>query len=74
MTKEMTVEAKELLRSDRASAAFIGPDGGLLARVRLGTSGRLERSEEPSSPEDDWVIQQVVAGRTPLLMPRNTHC
>ena len=66
-------EAKELLRSDRASAAFVGPDGGLLARVRLGSSGRLERSVEPPTPEDDWVIQQVVAGRQPLLMPRTTR-
>ena len=66
-------EAKELLRSDRASAAFVGPDGGLLARVRLGTDGRLERSEEPPTPEDDWVLQQVVAGRAPLLMPRSTR-
>ena len=66
-------EAKELLRSDRASAAFIAPDGGLMARVRLGVSGRIERSEEPSTPEDDWVIQHVVEGGQPLLMPRNTR-
>ena len=66
-------EAKELLRSDRASAAFVGPDGGLIARVRLGASGRLARSEEPSTPEDDWVLQQVVQGGQPLLMPRTTR-
>ena len=46
-------EAKEVLRSDRATAAFIGPDGELVARVRLDAAGRLSRSEEPSTPEDD---------------------
>jgi diguanylate cyclase (GGDEF)-like protein len=66
-------EAMALLRSDRASAAFVGPDGGLIARVRLGTSGRLARSEAPSNPEDDWVLQHVVGGGRPLLMPRGTH-
>ena len=66
-------EAKELLRSERASAAFVGPDGGLIARVRLGSSGRLARSEEPSTPEDDWVLRQVVQGGQPLLMPRTTR-
>ena len=66
-------EAKELLRSDRASAAFIGPDGAVIARVRLGTSGRLTRSEEPSTPEDDWVLRHVVADGQSLLMPRTTR-
>jgi diguanylate cyclase (GGDEF)-like protein len=66
-------EARELLRSERASAAFVGPEGGLIARVRLGASGRLARSEEPSTPEDDWVLQQVVQGGQPLLMPRTTR-
>ena len=49
------------------------PRGGLIARVRLGASGRLARSEEPSTPEDDWVLQQVVQGGQPLLMPRTTR-
>ena len=66
-------EAKELLRSDRASAVFVGPDGGLLARVRLGATGGLTRSEEPSTVDDDWVIRQVVEGGHPLLMPRTTR-
>jgi len=66
-------EARELLRSDRATAAFVGPDGGLIARVRLGASGHLTRSEEPSTPEDDWVLQHVVKGGQPLLMPRSTR-
>jgi hypothetical protein len=37
-------EAKELLRSERATAAFTGPDGELLARVRLDAGGHLTRS------------------------------
>ena len=43
-------EAKELLHSDRATAAFVGPDGDLVARVRLDAAGRLSRSEEPPHP------------------------
>ncbi len=66
-------EARALLRSDRASAAFVGPDGSLLARVRLGAGGRLERSEEPPTPEDQWVLQHVVQGAGPLLLPRGTR-
>ena len=66
-------EAKELLRSDRASAAFVGPDGSLIARVRLGPTGGLARSEDPSTPDDDWVIQHVVEGGQPLLMPAGTR-
>ena len=66
-------EAKELLRSERASAAFVGPDGGLIARVRLGATGGIARSEEPSTADDDWVIQHVVEGGQPLLMPRSSR-
>jgi diguanylate cyclase (GGDEF)-like protein len=66
-------EAKEVLRADRATAAFIGPDGDLVARVRLDSAGRLSRSEEPSTPEDAWVLRHVVDEATPLLMPRHTR-
>ena len=66
-------EAKEVLRSDRATAAFIGPDGDLVARVRLDAAGRLTRSEEPSTPEDAWVLRQVIEEGKPLLMPRHTR-
>ena len=63
-------EAKEVLRADRATAAFIGPDGDLVARVRLDAAGRLSRSEEASTPEDAWVLRHVVEEGTPLLMAR----
>jgi diguanylate cyclase (GGDEF)-like protein len=66
-------EAKELLRSDRATAAFIGPDGELVARVRLDAAGLLSQSEEPSTPEDTWVLRQVIEEGKPLLMPRHTR-
>jgi diguanylate cyclase (GGDEF)-like protein len=66
-------EAKELLRSDRATAAFIGPDGELVARVRLDAAGRLTRSEEPATPEDAWVLRHVIEEAKPLLMPRHTR-
>jgi diguanylate cyclase (GGDEF)-like protein len=66
-------EAKELLRSERATAAFTGPGGELVARIRLDAAGRLSRSEEPAGPEDAWVIDQVVSGGRPVLMPRGTR-
>jgi diguanylate cyclase (GGDEF)-like protein len=66
-------EAREVLRSDRATAAFTGPDGELVARVRLDATGRLSRSEEPPTPEDAWVLHQVVDEGRSLLMPRHTR-
>src|SRR6185503_20562678 len=29
--------------------------------------------EEPATPEDSWVLRQVIAEATPLLMPRHTR-
>jgi diguanylate cyclase (GGDEF)-like protein len=64
-------EARQLLRAEHASAAFVAFDGSPIARVRLGAAGRLVRSEEPPSPEDAWVLRQVVQAGLPLLMPRS---
>jgi diguanylate cyclase (GGDEF)-like protein len=66
-------EAKEMLRAERASAAFVTPDGGLFARMRLGADERLIRSEEPASAADRWVMEQVVDRGAPLLMGRTTR-
>jgi diguanylate cyclase (GGDEF)-like protein len=66
-------EAKQLLRSERASAVFLGPDGSLVARARLDSTDRLTRSEDPPSEDDDWVIGQVITTGKPLLLPRNTR-
>jgi diguanylate cyclase (GGDEF)-like protein len=66
-------QARELLRAERATAAFVTSDGGIVAHVRLGSSGRLTRSEDTPSAEDGWVLQQVVTGGTPLLMARGTR-
>jgi diguanylate cyclase (GGDEF)-like protein len=65
-------QARELLRAERASAAFVTSDGGSIARVRLGASG-LSRSDGPPSAEDAWMLRQVVTGGTPLLMARGTR-
>jgi len=65
-------EAKELLRAEQAVAAFPSPDGAQVTRVRLDPEGRLIRSVEPSTPEDDWLLGQVHNGGQPLLLPRNT--
>jgi diguanylate cyclase (GGDEF)-like protein len=66
-------EAKHLLHGERASAAFLAPDGSLVARARLDADDRLSRSEEPPSADDAWVIQQVISTGRPLLLPRNTR-
>jgi diguanylate cyclase (GGDEF)-like protein len=66
-------EAKQLLHSERASAAFLAPDGSLVARARLDADDHLTRSEEPPSDDDNWVIAQVVGSGRPLLLPRNTR-
>jgi diguanylate cyclase (GGDEF)-like protein len=66
-------EAKQLLQSERASAAFLAPDGSLVARARLDANDRLTRSEEPPSGDDTWVIEQVIGSGRPLLLPRNTR-
>jgi diguanylate cyclase (GGDEF)-like protein len=66
-------EAKDLLRSERASVGFVATNGGLMVRVRLGVSGRLTRVEEPPNAEDAWLLQRVVDGGVPVLMPRGTR-
>jgi diguanylate cyclase (GGDEF)-like protein len=66
-------EAKQLLHGERASAAFLAPDGSLVARARLDANDRLTRSEEPPSEDDNWVIEQVIGTGRPLLLPRNTR-
>src|SRR3954471_9590075 len=54
-------EARELLRTERAEIAFVASAKGDVARVRLGASGRLSRSEDPQGPEDEWLLAAVVA-------------
>jgi diguanylate cyclase (GGDEF)-like protein len=66
-------EAKELLRAETAEVAFVASATGTVARVRLGSTGRLTRSEEPQSPEDEWLLATVVSGGEPLLLPRGTR-
>jgi diguanylate cyclase (GGDEF)-like protein len=66
-------EARELLHAERAEVTFVASAGGDLARVRLGASGRLSRSEDPQGPEDGWLLAGVVADGEPLLLPRGTR-
>jgi diguanylate cyclase (GGDEF)-like protein len=66
-------EAKELLRSERAEVAFVASTQGGVAHVRLGATDRLTRSEEPQSPEDEWLLERVVGDGAPLLLPRGTR-
>ena len=69
----MLGEAKELLRSERASIAFVAGEDGLIAKVRLGPSNRLTRSEEPPGTEDSWLLREVVDEGMPLLMPKGSR-
>src|SRR4051794_23486543 len=66
-------EAKELLRSESAEIAFVAPASGDVAHVRLGATGRLTRSEEQQSAEDEWLLAHVVTQGIPLLVPRGTR-
>jgi diguanylate cyclase (GGDEF)-like protein len=66
-------EARELLRSERADIIFLAAAHGAVARVRSGGSGRMTRSEEARSAEDDWLLDAVVPDAEPLLVPRGTR-
>jgi diguanylate cyclase (GGDEF)-like protein len=71
--RNMLTEARELLRSERAEVAFVATAGGDVARVRLGASGRLSRSEEPQDAEGEWLLSAVITDGQPLLLPRGTR-
>jgi diguanylate cyclase (GGDEF)-like protein len=64
-------EAKELLRSERAEVAIL-TSGGELVRVRIGADGRLSRSGQSRSTEDDG-LETVVDGGVSLLAARGTR-
>jgi diguanylate cyclase (GGDEF)-like protein len=66
-------EARELLMAERAEVAFIASDGGDVAYVRLGVTGRLGRSSEPPGPEDRWLLSRVVGEGSPLLITPGTR-
>jgi diguanylate cyclase (GGDEF)-like protein len=70
---KVLAEARELLHADRAEVVFLASSAGDVARVRLGASGRLSHVDEPQSREDGWLITQVVAEGSPLLVPRSTR-
>jgi diguanylate cyclase (GGDEF)-like protein len=62
-------EARTLLHAGRASAAFVDPDGTIIARVRL-VGDVVTRSEEPATDDDRWLLEQVVGRSSPMLLPR----
>jgi diguanylate cyclase (GGDEF)-like protein len=65
-------EAKELLRSERASVSFVS-ESGQIARVRLGADDRLSRSEESAQDEDAWLFRRVVEDGESQLLPRGSR-
>ena len=62
-----------MLHAERAEVSFVASDGGDVAHVRLGTIGRLGRSSEPPTPEDQWLLSRVVGDAEPLLITRGTR-
>ncbi|MGY1651794.1 putative bifunctional diguanylate cyclase/phosphodiesterase [Geodermatophilus sp. SYSU D01119] len=66
-------EARDLLHADRAEIVFVAAADAAVARVRLGASGRLSRSEDARGPEDGWLLGTVVTDGEPLLLPRGTR-
>ena len=66
-------EARSLLHAERASAAFVDPDGGIIARVRLVGDEEVTRSEAPATDDDRWLLEQVVGSSSPVLLPRNAR-
>jgi diguanylate cyclase (GGDEF)-like protein len=71
--RKLLQEAKELLRAERAEVAFVASDGGDVAHVRLGASGRLGRSSEAPAPTDQWLLSRAVGNGDPLLISRGTR-
>jgi diguanylate cyclase (GGDEF)-like protein len=71
--RQLLQEAKELLRAERAEVAFVASDGGDVAHVRLGATGRLGRSSEAPAPTDQWLLSRVVGDGEPLLISRGTR-
>jgi diguanylate cyclase (GGDEF)-like protein len=71
--RNVLAEARALLHAERAEISFVASDGGDVAHVRLGTIGRLGRSSEPPTPEDQWLLARVVGDAEPLLVTRGTR-
>jgi diguanylate cyclase (GGDEF)-like protein len=71
--RKLLQEAKELLRAERAEVAFVASDGGDVAHVRLGATGRLGRSSEPPAPADQWLLSRAIGDGEPLLIGRGTR-
>jgi diguanylate cyclase (GGDEF)-like protein len=70
--RKLLLEARELLRAERAEVAFVASDGGHVAHVRLGATGRIGRSSEAPAPADQWLLSRVVGDGEPLLIGRGT--
>src|SRR4051812_13494093 len=66
-------EAKALLRCEQAEVAFVASGDRGVARVRLGPSGRLSRSEGPQQALDGWLLSSVLDAGAPVLMPRGSR-
>src|SRR5918993_127613 len=66
------VEARALLHAERASAAFVDPDGRIIARVRL-VGDQVSRLEEPATELDRWVLGRVIDEQRPVLLTRTAR-
>jgi diguanylate cyclase (GGDEF)-like protein len=71
--RNVLAQATDLLRCERAAAAFVSPDGEVLELIRHRPTGPLTRDLAPTGIEHTWVVRQVVERGETLLIPRNTR-
>jgi diguanylate cyclase (GGDEF)-like protein len=66
-------QAKDLLRCEQATVAFLSADGARVDVIRHRQGEPLARREESTDSRHAWVIRHVIEGGEPLLVPKTTR-
>ena len=66
-------QARDLLRSEQATAAFLSADGTRVDVIRHRQGQPPTRQEESTDSGNAWVIRHVIEGGETLLVPKNTR-
>jgi diguanylate cyclase (GGDEF)-like protein len=66
-------QAKDLLRCEQATAAFLSADGARVDVIRHRQGEPPSRQEESADSRHAWVIRRVIESGEPLLVPKNTR-
>jgi diguanylate cyclase (GGDEF)-like protein len=66
-------QAKDLLRCEQATAAFVSADGARVDVIRYRQGEPPLRQQEPTGSRHSLVMRHVVEGGKPLLVQRNTR-